>query len=193
MVPGHVQGLSRVPPERPERGAGEELYSGGLWGRAEVQSLKSKVQSRRRETRFGPGGRGEGRTQNEECRKTGQSHPKPLQCDLKATSMRVDRQPIGTPKPPQSHPKATLKPPQCANKATSMRPSCDPQSPDEVTHLEAGTKESKIQGPKVKAAFREVGLPGGPGSQHSAPSPPNVEFPSGARGDGRAPAASVAA
>ena len=31
MVPGHVQGLSRVPPDHPEGGAGGELYSEGLW------------------------------------------------------------------------------------------------------------------------------------------------------------------
>jgi len=28
---GHVQGMSRVPPDHPEGGAGGELYSGGLW------------------------------------------------------------------------------------------------------------------------------------------------------------------
>jgi len=28
---GHVQGRSRVPPDRPGGGAGGELYSGGLW------------------------------------------------------------------------------------------------------------------------------------------------------------------
>ncbi len=43
MVPGHVQGLSRVPPDHPGGGARGELYSGGLWGKSEVQSLKSKV------------------------------------------------------------------------------------------------------------------------------------------------------
>ena len=43
MVPGHVQGLSRVPPDHPEGAAEGELYSEGLWGRTEVQSLKSKV------------------------------------------------------------------------------------------------------------------------------------------------------
>ena len=40
---GHVQGMSRVPPDHPEGGAGVELDSGGLWGKREVQSLKSKV------------------------------------------------------------------------------------------------------------------------------------------------------
>ena len=40
---GHVQGLSRVPPDHPEADAGGELYSEGLWGKTEVQSLESKV------------------------------------------------------------------------------------------------------------------------------------------------------
>jgi hypothetical protein len=40
---GHVQGLSRVPPDHPEGAAGGEFYSKGLWGKTEVQSLKSKV------------------------------------------------------------------------------------------------------------------------------------------------------
>jgi hypothetical protein len=43
---------------------------------------------------------------------------KPPECDIKATSKRVDRQAIGTLKPPQSHLKATLKLPQCDPKAT---------------------------------------------------------------------------
>jgi len=30
MVPGHVQGLSRVPPDHPEGAAEGELYSKGL-------------------------------------------------------------------------------------------------------------------------------------------------------------------
>ena len=40
---GHVQGGTRVPPDHPEGGAGDELYSGGLWGKPEVQRLKSKI------------------------------------------------------------------------------------------------------------------------------------------------------
>ena len=43
MVPGLVQGLSRVPPDLPEADAGGELYSEGLCGKTKVQSLKSKV------------------------------------------------------------------------------------------------------------------------------------------------------
>ena len=53
MVPDHVQGLSRVPPEQPEGGAGVELDSRGLCGKPEVQSLKSKTWSLRAETWFG--------------------------------------------------------------------------------------------------------------------------------------------
>ena len=40
---GHVQGMSRVPPDHPEEGAEGELYSEGLWGKPEVQSLNSNV------------------------------------------------------------------------------------------------------------------------------------------------------
>jgi hypothetical protein len=36
MVPEQVQSMSRVPPDQPEGGAGGELDSGGLWGKAEV-------------------------------------------------------------------------------------------------------------------------------------------------------------
>ena len=31
MVPGHVQGLSRVPPDHPEGSPGGRVYSRGLW------------------------------------------------------------------------------------------------------------------------------------------------------------------
>jgi hypothetical protein len=31
MVPGHVQGMSMVPPDHPGRGAEGELYSDCLW------------------------------------------------------------------------------------------------------------------------------------------------------------------
>ena len=41
---------------------------------------------------------------------TGDKHPMRLQCDIKATTKRVDSQLIGTPKPPQSHPNATSRP-----------------------------------------------------------------------------------
>ena len=53
----------------------------------------------------------------EECKmQNGRAKPpkatlRPHQCDIKATSMHVDSQVVGTSKPPQSHPKATLKPP----------------------------------------------------------------------------------
>ena len=52
--------------------------------------------------------------------RAGQATPKPHQCDIKATSKRVDSQGVGTPKPPQSHPN-TLRPPQCDPKATLKR------------------------------------------------------------------------
>jgi hypothetical protein len=37
----------------------------------------------------------------------GQATPKPHQCDIKATSKRVDSQLLATPKPPQCDPNAT--------------------------------------------------------------------------------------
>jgi hypothetical protein len=52
------------------------------------------------------------------------SHPafialpgKATSCDIKATSMRVGSQAVGTPKPPQCDPQATLRLQQSANKA----------------------------------------------------------------------------
>jgi hypothetical protein len=48
------------------------------------------------------------------------------QCDIKATSKRVDSQPIGTPLRPQSHPKATTRPPQGHHKATTRPPQDQP-------------------------------------------------------------------
>ena len=50
------------------------------------------------------------------------SRSQATQCDIKATSKRVDSQGIGTLKPPQSHLNATLKPPQSHPKATSKPP-----------------------------------------------------------------------
>src|SRR5208282_946595 len=87
MVPGYVQGLSRVPPDQPEGGEGGELYSQGLWKTLNIQHPA---------TNFHP-------------RTAPQSHPKPLQCDIKATPKPVDSHLIGTPKPPQCDPNATLK------------------------------------------------------------------------------------
>jgi hypothetical protein len=55
MVPEHVQGLSRVPPEPAEGGAEGELFSGGLWGTPNNQHP----------------------TTDSQARKAGQSHPKP--------------------------------------------------------------------------------------------------------------------
>jgi hypothetical protein len=82
MVPGYVQGMSRVPPDHPERGAVEELYSGGLWGKAEVQSLKSKVQSRRAETRIGPGQGGSLASRSKPPQRHFNATSKPPQCVL---------------------------------------------------------------------------------------------------------------
>src|ERR1035441_2659386 len=100
MVPGYVQDMSRVPPDQPEGGGRGGLYSECLWCILSIQH----------------------RTSNFQHRNAGQSHPKPLQCDIKATTKPVDSQLIGTPKPPQSHLKATPMRPQCDPKATSKPP-----------------------------------------------------------------------
>ena len=58
------------------------------------------------------------------------SHPpKPPQCDIKATSMRVASQAVATSMRPQSHLQATLKPPPCVPHASFMRPSCVLKAP----------------------------------------------------------------
>jgi hypothetical protein len=44
MVPGHVQGLSRVPPDHHEGGAGGELDSEGLWWRQNIQHPTSNIE-----------------------------------------------------------------------------------------------------------------------------------------------------
>jgi hypothetical protein len=46
---------------------------------------------------------------------------KATQSDIKATTKRVDRQPVATPMRPQSHPKAPTKLQQCYPKAISKR------------------------------------------------------------------------
>ena len=50
------------------------------------------------------------------------SHPKPHQCDIKATSKRVDSQAIGTSKPPQGYLKAPTRLPQGSHKAPPKPP-----------------------------------------------------------------------
>jgi hypothetical protein len=79
MVPGHVQGLSRVPPDHAEGGAGGELDSGGLWWTPNIQHPTSNIQHPT----------WNGRTAHEAT-----------QSDIKATPKRVDSQGIGTLKPP---------------------------------------------------------------------------------------------
>jgi hypothetical protein len=75
MVPGLVQGLSRVPPDHPGGGGGGGLYSGGLWGKPEVQSPKSKVRGQQPGSARGTGVKAEGRMKNaEEPDKATQSH-----------------------------------------------------------------------------------------------------------------------
>ena len=70
-----------------------------------------------------------------------QATPKPHQCDIKATPMRVDSQAVATSKPPQSHLSASL-----------MRPSCVPHAP---TRLQQSHPGGKADG--RKAAFPGLG------------------------------------
>jgi hypothetical protein len=44
MVPDHVQGLTRVPPDHREGGQGGELYSGGLWWAPNIQYPTTNIQ-----------------------------------------------------------------------------------------------------------------------------------------------------
>ena len=89
---------------------------------------------------------------------TAESQLKPLQCDIKATTKRVDRQPIATPKPLQSHPKATPMLPQCGTKATSMRPQSRPHAtinPSRSRRMpkSEGRKPEAIRCPKSERGF----------------------------------------
>ena len=64
--------------------------------------------------------RSECRRQNAECRS--QSHPMRHQCDIKATSMRVASQAVGTLKPPPCDLNASLMRPQGSHKAPTKPP-----------------------------------------------------------------------
>ena len=79
------------------------------------------------QTRSGP--HHECRRQNAECRMAGRSHPKPHQCDIEATSMRVASQAVATLKPPPCVYQATPMRPSCVYQATPMRPSCVHKAP----------------------------------------------------------------
>src|ERR1035438_10391155 len=110
MVPGLIQGMSRVRPDPPEQGVGGRLNSEGLWGRSAVYGLASEVKRPRAEPRFcagesgppesHPGANAEFRMQNAECGMPHNATAKPPQSVLIARGLR-----------PQSHPKATLTPP----------------------------------------------------------------------------------
>src|SRR5450759_1615480 len=75
------------------------------------------------------------------------SHPKPHQCDIKATSKRVDSQPIGTPEPPQGHPKATPRRQQRHRQAT-LKPFRAGPSPKSE-----GRKPKEIRNPTSERSF----------------------------------------
>ena len=71
--------------------------------------------------------------------------PKPHQCDIKATSKRVDSQadcdPKATPKPPQCDPKATLRRPQGSHKAPT-KPGDGPRTTDHGPPESEGRRQS---------------------------------------------------
>ena len=64
---------------------------------------------------------------------------KPPQCDIKATTKRVDRQPIAIPKPPQCDPNAILKLHQCDLKTTYK-----PAALEEVATLKFGFSPAEV-------------------------------------------------
>ena len=115
---------------QPESSEGRALRC--LWRTPNIQPRTSNIQ-RGKAAQSHTGAKAEGRMQNDEA---GQSHPKPHQCDYKATAKRVDSQPIGTllrpqshlkaaPRLHQSHPNATLKLHQSHPKARERRsPAC---------------------------------------------------------------------
>ena len=77
-----------------------------------------------------------------ECRKPGQSHPKPHPCDIKAIWSASGRQPIATPEPPSSHPKVIYLGGGWEPQATPMRPSSHPHATPKPpqSHLKARVK-----------------------------------------------------
>ena len=92
-----------------------------------------------------------------------QATPKPHQCDIKATPMRVDSQAVATSKPPQCDPKATSVRPSCVLHASLMRPSCVYKAPTKPSRREGRRAEGRISGfgPIGKAGKRRLALSGG--------------------------------
>src|ERR1035437_999430 len=68
MVPGCVQGMSRVPPDQPEGGGRGRLYLERLWKTLNLEPRTLNLEQRDKATR------GECRRKNAECRSTVQSH-----------------------------------------------------------------------------------------------------------------------
>ena len=118
MVPGQVQGLSRMPPDFPEAGTEGQLYWEGLWRTLGSEGRRKNAECRmiRQSHAKPPWGQSEGR------RKNGEWRGKATQSQLKATSKPSTWEGIATQKPPTSHLNATLKPPACDLKATPEPP-----------------------------------------------------------------------
>ena len=86
---GRYHGGTMVPPYHIEGGGSGGLYSDRLWLTPSIEHPASSF----------------------EHQAPPKATLKPLQCDIKATPMRVDSQAVATPKPPQGSHKAPTKPP----------------------------------------------------------------------------------
>jgi len=122
-----------VPPDHPEGGGIGRLYSDSLWGTPNIQHPTSNFEPRKAGKGHPKPPRGECRRKNAECRRAGKATLKPSQCDIKATPMRVGSQAVGTPKPPQGHPKATLKRLQSHPKAPTRLQQSQPENISRLT------------------------------------------------------------
>jgi len=91
MVPGYVQGMSRVPPDHAEGGGGGRLYLERLWKTLNSEPRTSNLEPRTLNSRAKPP----------------KATSEPLQSLLIANRLR-----------PQSHPKASSMRQQSADKAT---------------------------------------------------------------------------
>jgi hypothetical protein len=137
MVPGYVQGGTRVPPDQPEGGGRGSLYSECLWRRPELPSPKSKVPGQKR-------GLAQGKVVRWEATS---SHP---QAPLKPFTSH----PQATHKPPTSHPQATHKPPSGSPQATRRLPQGSHQAP--FKHPAKPSKATGHASKELDPAFLEV-------------------------------------
>jgi hypothetical protein len=99
---------------------------------------------------------------------------KPHQCDIKATSMRVDSQAVATPRPPQCDLKATLMRPQGSHKAPTKRQQSleTDHGPRTTDHLKANAegrmKNAELKWERKQAVGSAKAGPGLPGGRESS-------------------------